>query len=297
VVIDAGYVGSRGVHLGFGRDLNQVPPQLLGPGDAQSRRPYPQFAGIGASFFDGFSAYHSFQLSARKQFSYGLTFVANYTLSKTLDTGTGSGWGGTQNIDTWQNTYNPRANYGLSTLDIPQLLNGGFVYELPFGYGKALLNRKGVVDSILGGWQLSTTFQLHSGIPFTPIMGTANLSGSLAGNWYPNRLAKGTLANPSINLWFDPTAFAQPAPYTFGNSGRNILRGPGFRNMNLSLAKSFRIRALGESSRLQIRMDAYDVFNHPNFGMPNTGIGTPGVGVISSALTNRNIQLGAKLSF
>jgi hypothetical protein len=67
--------------------------------------------------------------------------------------------------------------------------------------------------------------------------------------------------------------------------------------MNLSLAKSFRIRALGESSRLQIRMDAYDVFNHPNFGMPNTGIGTPGVGVISSALTNRNIQLGAKLSF
>jgi hypothetical protein len=128
-------------------------------------------------------------------------------------------------------------------------------------------------------------------------MGTANLSGSLAGAWFPDRLSKGTLANPSINLWFDPNAFAQPAPYTFGNSGRDILRGPSWKNMSLSLAKNFRIRQLGEGGGLQVRMDAYDAFNHANFGMPNASIGTAGVGVISSALTNRNLQLGAKLSF
>ncbi len=296
-MIEAAYVGTRGVHLGFGRDIDQVPAALLGPGDAQQRRPYPQYSGISANLFDGFSAYHSFQLSAKKQFAAGLSFTANYTFSKSMDTGTGSGYGGLQNIDTWQNAYDPRANYALSKTDLPQLLNGAIVYELPLGAGKTFLNRSGIANTIFGGWQVSTTFQLHSGLPFTPVMGTANLSGSLAGTWFPNRLGNGTLANPSINGWFDPTAFAQPAPYTFGNSGRDILRGPGWSNLNLSLAKNFTIPWIGEAGRLQIRSEAYDVLNHANFGMPNADIGTPGVGVITSALTNRIIQLGAKLSF
>jgi len=297
VLIDAAYVGTRGVHLGFGRDIDQVPTALLGPGDAQERRPYPQYAGIIASLFDGYSAYHSFQLSAKKPLAVGLTFTVNYTYSKSMDTGTGSGYGGLQNIDIWQNAYDPRANYALSKTDLPQLLNGAIVYELPVGAGKTFLNRGGIANAVFGGWQVSTMFQLHSGLPFTPVMGTANLSGSLAGTWFPNRLGNGTLANPSINEWFDPTAFAQPAPYTFGNSGRDILRGPGWSNVNFSLAKNFRIRWIGEAGRLQIRSEAYDLLNHPNFGMPNPNIGTPGVGVISSALTNRIIQLGAKLSF
>ncbi len=295
VVIDAGYVGTRGVHLLFGRDIDQVPPQLLGPGDAQPRRPYPQYYGIGGNLYDGISNYHSFQLSVRKEFSHGLSFIANYTLAKTMDMSTSPGWCCAS--DTWQNAYNPRANYGLSLTDVPHLVNGSFVYELPVGSGKAFLNRGGVLNGILGGWQVSGTFQLHSGLPFTPTMGTANLDGSLAGAWFPDRLGNGTVANPSIDLWFDPNAFAQPAPYTFGNSGRDILRGPSLKNMNLSLAKNFRISQLGEGGRLQVRVDAYDVFNHPNFGMPNASIGEAGVGVISSALTNRNLQLGAKLSF
>jgi hypothetical protein len=205
-----------------------------------------------------------------------------------MDTGTGSGWGGAQAIDTYQYAYSVRANYAISGLNMPQLLNGGVVYELPFGNGKAFLNRTGFLNAIVGGWQASSTFQLHSGIPFTPTMGTADLSGSLAGNWLPNRVGQGTLANPTLNLWFDPTAFAQPAPYTFGNSGRNILRGPGFANMSLALAKNFRLHWLG---------DASDALNHPNFGMPDASIGTSGVGVISNAITQRNIQLGARISF
>jgi hypothetical protein len=300
IVIDAGYVGTRGVHLLFGRDIDQVTAAAIGeygaPGvDMQPYRPYPQYYGIGTNLYDGISNYHSFQFSARKEFSHGLSFIVNYTAAKTLDTTTTPGW--CCSSDTWQNAYNPRADYGLALSDVPQLLNGSFVYELPAGSGKAFLNRGGVLNGVLGGWQLSSTFQLHPGLPFTPTIGTANLDGSLAGAWFPNRLSKGTLANPSINLWFDPNAFAQPDPYTFGNSGRDILRGPSWKNMNLSLAKNFRIRQLGDGGRLQVRVDAYDVFNHANFGMPNASLGTAGVGVISSALTNRNLQLGAKLSF
>jgi hypothetical protein len=295
IVIDAGYVGTRGIHLLFGRDIDQVPASLLGPGNTQPLRPYPQYYGIGTNLYDGISNYQSFQLSAKRQLSRGLGFIVNYTLAKTLDTTTAPGWCCAS--DTWQNAYEPRANYGLALMDVPQLLNGSFIYQLPFGSGKTFLNRRGLLNGVIGGWQLSSTYQLHGGLPFTPTMGTANLSSSLAGSWYPNRLSSGVLADPTINLWFDPTAFVQPAPYTFGDSGRDILRGPGFRNMNLALAKDFRIRQLGEGGRLQVRAEAYDVFNHPNFGMPDASINVGGTGVISSAITNRNLQLGAKISF
>jgi outer membrane receptor protein involved in Fe transport len=306
IVVDTGYVFTRGVHLGFGRDINQVPPNLLGPGDAQLKRPYPQFQGISAALFDGFSNYHAFQLSVRKQFSQGLMFLVNYTASKDMDTGMGSGWGGAENIDNWQNAYDPRANYGLSTIDLPQTLNGAFIYQLPFGAGKRFVKQGGVLGAMVGGWQVSSMFQLHSGSPFTPIVGTANLSGSLAGSWYPNRIANGRLAKPTINTWFDTSAFVTPDPYTFGNSGRGVLRGPDYRDLDFSLAKDFPIRRLGEAGRLQIRADVFNLFNHPNFGQPNNAIGTPGAGVVSSTVgsgfassgsTGRNIQLGAKITF
>jgi hypothetical protein len=296
-LVEAGYVGTKGTHLGFGRDINQVPANLIGPGDAQQRRPYPQYAGISGSLFDGVSLYNSLQLTVRKQFSQGLSLVTNYTLSKAMDTGTGSGWGGTTSVDTWQYAYNWRDNYGLSKVDMPQVWNGGLVYELPFGKNKRFVNSGAVQDALLGGWQFASTFQLHSGIPFTPVMGTADLSGSLAGSWRPNRLASGSISNQSIDRWFDPSAFVQPSPYTFGNSGRDILRGAGFANWNASVAKSFRISPLGENARVQIRCDFYDVLNHANFGQPNTSIGTPGAGVVSSSLTNRNLQLGARFTF
>lgn len=295
IVIDAGYVGSRGVHLLRSADMDQVPAQLLGPGNAQLNRPYPQYNGISANLFDGISNYNSFQLSGRKEFSHGLSFIVNYTYSKSLDSWTQPGW--CCSADTWQNAYDWRANYGDSLTDAPHLFSGSFIYELPVGNGKAFLNRGGIANGVLGGWRLSSTFQAHSGLPYTPTMGTANLSGSLAGSWYPNRLTNGALSNPSINGWFNPNAFVQPAAFTFGNSGRDILRGPSWKDMSLSLAKNFRIRQLGESGQLQVRVDAFDVFNISNFGMPNSSIGAAGVGVISSANTSRNLQLGAKLTF
>jgi hypothetical protein len=199
--------------------------------------------------------------------------------------------------DSYQDSYKPRDNYGLSVIDIPQLFNGSFVYRLPVGTGKPLLNQAGPLNTILGGWQVASTFQVHSGIPFTPIMADSTLSYARAGAWYPNRLGTGTLASPTTALWFDTGAFIQPMPGTFGNSGRDILRGPNWQNINLSLAKNLAVSKFGESGQLQIRVDAYDLLNHPNFGMPDPTIGSSTSGEISSANTSRNLQLGAKLSF
>ena len=292
--LDAAYVGSKGTHLVFPRDIDQVPASQLGPGNAQLRRPYPQFNGIFANLYDGISNYHSFQFGARTVVSQNWSFRVNYTFSKAMDEYNASGWCCAS--DHVQNSFTPRANYGLTTYDIPQLLNGSAVYQLPFGKGQPLLNRGGPLNSVVGGWQLSGTFQVHSGVPFTPVM-ASNTAHALAGNQYPNRVGSGTLPNPSNNLWFDPTAFVAPAPYTFGNSGRDILRGPKWRDVNLSLAKHFALTKLGEGSQLEMRVDAYDIFNHPNFGMPDPHIGRSSVGVITSANTSRNLQLGAKFSF
>ncbi len=297
LVLDAAYVGSKSVHLGFGTDINQVPQSLLGLSDPQSRRPYPQYAGISSSLFNGVSFYSSLQLSARKRLGNGFSFQANYTYSKALDSGTGSGWGGTTGLDTWQIANDWRANYGPSAVDMRHLFNGSFVYDVPVGQGRRVLNQRGIVDAFIGGWQVSSTFQFHSGLPFTPVMGTADLSGALAGSWRPNRVGNGTLPNPSVQEWFNTADFQQPAPYTFGNSGRNILYGPGFQEVNVSLSKAFRLAFLGEAGKIQIRADSYDVLNHPNFAMPNASIGSAAQGSITSSLTSRNIQLGARLTF
>jgi hypothetical protein len=196
--------------------------------------------------------------------------------------------------DVWQIATDPNSNYGSARNDIRHVFDGGIVYQLPFGKGHRFVNNNAVADGFIGGWQASIIFLADSGEPFTPTVGTANLSGSLAGSWYPNRIGSGKLSNPTIQEWFNPTAFVAPAAYTFGDSGRDILYGPGVGIVNFSLAKTFKIV---EKVKLQFRADAFDLFNHPNFGQPNASIGTEGAGVISSADDERTIQLGAVLRF
>ncbi len=296
--LEGSYVGNRSVHLNFTRDINQVPAQLLGPGNAQSRRPYPQYRNITAALYDGMSKYHAFQMTLRKRFSSGFSMATNYTFSKGMDSGSSSGWGGAVvGVDNYQSAYDWRANWGPFQADLRHTVNGSFVYELPLGKNRAFVNRGGILNAAIGGWQVSGIFQAHSGLPFTPVMGTTNLSGALSGSWRPNRLGDGQIDDPTIAKWFDFGAFKQPEQYTFGSSGRNILRGPGFGNLNLSLAKSFHIQPLGEQAALQIRADSTNVLNHANMGLPNAQIGTVAVGTIYSAAAARNFQLGARLSF
>jgi hypothetical protein len=295
ILLSAGYVFTKGTHLQFERDVNQVPQALLGPGDSQSRRPYPQFQSITGVLWDGTSNYNALQLRAQKRTSRGLSLIANYAYSKTMDTGTGGG--NTTGVDAYQKSYDPAANYALSLLDTPNMFNGMLTYDLPFGVGRQFLNSQGPLNYLIGGWRVGSYFQLHGGVPFTPIMGTQNGSGSLAGDWFPNRVGKGTVAKPSIHEWFDTSAFQQPAQYTFGDSGRNILRGPSWKSFDANLGKTFPIGLIGEAGGLEVRVDAFNILNHPNFAQPDANIGTSGAGIISSASASRNLQLTARLHF
>jgi hypothetical protein len=237
------------------------------------------------------------QLRAQKQYEHGLQFIANFTYSHTLDNGTGSGYGGAgAEGSLWQDGYDPYTSYGNSLLDIPITFNGDVIYDLPAGQGRIFLNHGGVLNGIIGGWQASGLFQVHSGTPFTPYL-PVNNSGSLSGTWFPNRVGSGRVAHPTISSWFNAADFVQPAFGTYGDSGRNILFGPSWRQLDVSLSKHWKLGLLGDLGDAQVRVDASDVLNHPNFSNPDSAIGTPGVGIITGANTSRSLQFAGKLTF
>ncbi len=297
MLAEAAYTGNHTNGLAFPVDINQVPENLLGVGTPQNERPYPQFLSISGSYYNALSNYNSLQLSLTKRFSYGLNFEVNYTWSKMLNEQDSSGWSGNGGTQVYQNAYLPGVNYGYSNLDRAQMFKGNLVYQLPIGKGRALLNRGGVVDALLGGWQASTIFIFESGSPYTATMGTVNLTGALSGNWYPNLVGNPSLSNPTIGNYFNLAAFAQPAAFTYGNSGRNTLFGPDLTDVDFSMGKNFGVPRL-ESGKLQIRFDATNIFNHPSFSNPNAYIGTPGAGIITSTSNgSRTLQLGARFSF
>jgi hypothetical protein len=202
----------------------------------------------------------------------------------------------------YQITQDPQEMWGLSVGDVTHRVTGSVIYKVPDNVGKSLASGRslGVLNAVAGGWQASAVLNVEGGVPFTVTTSGTNLSNSNpAGGttWLPNRIGSGALPNPSISKWFDPTAFVAASPYTFGNSGRDILRGPGYGDVDFGLAKRFRLGFLGEQAFLQIRADSSDVLNHPNFGMPASAIGAGNVGTITSALTNRTLQFGARIVF
>jgi hypothetical protein len=296
--------------LEFQADINQLPADKLGQG--QSARPYPQYLGIGPSVpggltgsFNNVSNYNSLQLLLKKRLGHGLDAEVNYTWAKMLDDQDTSGWGSHYGQAPYQDAYNPSSNYGLSNFDIPQAFKGFVVYQIPLGKGHDFLNG-GIADAVLGGWQASSIFVAQSGAPFTVYMASSTNSGALDGYWYPNLVGNPNIANQSINQWFNQLAYATPATNTFGNSGRNTLRGPDLTSVDFSLAKTFHI-ARFEQVGLQIRMDATNILNHPSFGPPNSalvaqalssGVPNPSVGQITSVtVPGRFFQLGARLFF
>jgi hypothetical protein len=298
ILVDVAYVGNRSLHMpatGAWRDMNQVPENLLGLGNAQAMRPFPQFATITDYDPVDYGEYNSLQITAKKDMGHGMLFQVNYAWSHSLDSMTANG--GTGAPEVWQDAYTPQADYGNSPVDERNVLNGNFIYRLPVGRGRHFLNRGGWSDAVLGGWELSSVFTARNGTPFTPYIGTANLSGALSGTWRPNRIASGKLAQPTWQNWFDTTAFVQPDLYTFGNSGRDMLYGPPFSDMDFALSKKFPITKLGEGGSLTFKAETYDTFDSPNFGLPTANIGVLGASTVTSALNNRLVQLGLSLEF
>jgi hypothetical protein len=194
-------------------------------------------------------------------------------------------------IDVWQNAYDTAANYGISQLDVPQSLNGYATWELPFGKGRRF-GLHGAADEALGGWRFTGVFQAHSGIAFTPCgwhFGREQLAGQpmllricLAAQCGAWRNPKES--HPSISAWFNTAAFAVPANNTFGNEGRNICCADQTGAMWTSAwARHSGSGVVGRSNALEVRADAFNGLNHPNFGQPSDGIGAGGGGTITYA--------------
>ena len=312
MVIEAGYVGSHWNNLEFLADDNQVPANKLGGG--QAARPYPQYLSIGIGAggartgqFNGISNYNAAEFSLKKPFGHGLTVDTNLTYSRAKDSMGSSGWGTHFGSIFYQDTYNVPANYALSNFDTPLAFKGALIYALPLGRGHRYASSPGG-DAALGGWQASALWVAQSGPPFTVVMSSATNNGALCNgcSWYPNLVGNPKVSNPSNAEWFNQLAYATPTTNTFGNNPRNSLRGPGLTSINFSLAKSFSIPRW-EQGKLQIRMDATNIFNHPCFGIPNNnlnatelanGVYDPSIGRITgTTITGRVIQLSARFSF
>jgi hypothetical protein len=299
-VAQIGYVGNKGNHLDGIGQLNQVPPNLLGPGNAQLLRPYPKLGGItqqASSVGRGNSQYHALQAQFIRRFQNGFSAQAAYAFSKTIDDFDFDATFNSFVVTSVQNNYNLRAERSVAIPDQTHLLSWAFVWQLPVGKGRAFLNRGGIWNALLGGWNLSSLSTLTSGFPL--VTGTVqNLTGSLGGGSRPNRVGNPVLSGNrrSIYQWFNPAAFALPAPFTFGNGSRTEpeLRGPAALNVGAMLGKEFHF---AERLWIEFRCQANNAINHFNPGLPNSVIGAPGVGTITTGGAGRSLLLSFRLHY
>jgi hypothetical protein len=301
-MVELAYVGSHGFNLNYLTDLDQVPERYLSPNDS-AYRPYPNYGSIAGSTNNAISNYNSLQVSVTKRMSNGLNFSANYVWSHFLDDQDSAGFGSRGGERAFQIAEDPKSDYSNSNFDIRNAFKAYGMYELPFGKGRSYSSKNPVLDEVIGGWQVSTMVILSSGNPFT-VYSDQN-TYALVGSSYPNW--SGISPRPkhrSINNWYNPEAFKQPANGTFGNVRRNSLYGPGINEVNLSGARTFSLPWAGV--KLQIRADSVNAFNHPSFGVPNQNLSSSsGPGTVYTNITNitittvggRNLQLGARLSF
>jgi outer membrane receptor protein involved in Fe transport len=285
--LELAYVGSKGTKLLIGRDINQP----LHPSPAQfNPRPVQQFADINIEESAGNSHYNSLQVKVQQRYHSGLTVLGAYTWSKSLDDASGFfPTAGDPNFP--QDSYNLRANYGLSDFDVRHRFSASYSYDLPFAKGHRWL----------GGWQTFGILSFQTGRPFTVALqstldnsntGRSNLG--FGANDRPNVVGNPTLSNRTPQQWFNTAAFVVPPFGTFGNAGRNILESPGFGTVNMSLLKNTRIT---EHTDLQFRVEAFNLFNRTNFDLPDNFVGDPAFGSIQSAGSPRHIQFGLKLLF
>ena len=301
MALSVAYVGSHGFRQEFYQDINQIPEAALGPNDTTgltNARPYPNFQSITGFQFIGISNYNALQTTIEKRMSSGLDFNFNYTWSKFLNEGDQCAWICPNNTLV-QNMYDPRANYGPSGFDIRSMFKGRIIYNLPFGKDRMFLNKSMVLDEVIGGWQTSATIVWQSGNPFTPVMAN-NTTYAQDGDQFANVVsgvgwyAGGHQIGPN-GSWFNVNAFGPPTPGTYGDAGRDSLRGPGLSDINFSLAKTFDI---WEKTKFELRVAANNVLNHPSFGLPDTSIGPGHSGVITSlTVGGRTAQIFGKISF
>jgi hypothetical protein len=323
-VATIGYAGSRGVSLPGVADVNiplaqDVNGRLTFPA---TTRPNPNFDDLRYRYPVASSFYHSLQISVNRKLSAGLQFGTSYTFSKNIDDTSGNQTAGDTDAGTnWISYYHDKSiGRALSSFDARHIFNYSATYELPFGTGLT-----GPAKWALAGWQAGGILTLASGIP-----GTLTVSSRLTGigirNEFPDLVAgfsnnptSGTSAGCTLpiaggqrviaagtalgtpDLYYDPCAFAMPPTRTFGTLGRNTLSLPGRATLDFTLSKNF---DFSEERKLQFRLEAFNLFNRPNFGTPSLNVfDTQGrsnlnAGRITSTVTSaRQIQMGLKYTF
>ena len=294
-VIEVAYVGSKGTKLLTARDINQPQPSVLPPGLPFVPRPDPRFDDINLLESRANSNYNALQTRLQRRLSRGLSGLVSYTWSKSIDDASNFfSSAGDPNFP--QNSYDVAAERGRSNFDVRHRLSASYSYALPFGR-----NQSDLTSRLLGGWETHGILTLQSGRPFTVALlseidnsGTGRSILGFGANDRPNLIGNPELSSPGTLQWFNTAAFAFPAPGTFGNAGRNILDGPGFQNFNAAMVKNTRF---SERINLQFRAEAFNLFNHPNFNLPDNFLGSPTFGRITSARDPRHIQFGLKLLF
>jgi hypothetical protein len=283
--LDLQYLGSRTIHLD--RSYHNNTP-LPGPGNIQARRPNQRWGVIRTIANDMVASYNSLNVVLRQRYSHGFSMLFSYTWSHTLDVSTDSNGGGSV-LD----PYNWKGSYGDANWDIPHRLVASYLYELPF-----FKTGKSFERYVLGGWQINGITTIQSGTPINVTIGSDPANTGRPGGARPDLIAPAVANCGGGHLVGCITAgsFAIPAPYNYGNAGRNILRGPGLALTDLSVFKNFPLGT--ERARLQLRGEAFNVFNTPSFSNPNSTFGTAPFGSIGSTLMpNRQIQVAAKIVF
>ena len=305
MILSAGYFGTRGNHLTREAEQNPFEPAL-------GHRYNPNLASpLVAVLTDAQSFYNSFQVSVSKRYAHSLFWQASYTLAHSVDDASVDfSVESVNDPPSSQNLFDRKGSRGPSDFDIRQNFVANVVYELP-GRGR-----------LLGGWQASAVAGVHSSLPFTPVLAFDNAEvqslltaerPDLVGNpdtgVCPNGARVGT---PSC--WFNPSAFAVPPAGQFGNAGRNILRGPGFAQVDAALHRDF---AITERRKITVGVEAYNLFNHPNLGVPSNTQSPLSLGgnadavfkdaagnfannagqILTTAGTGRQIQLTGRFTF
>jgi hypothetical protein len=277
ISLEAAWVGAKGTNIEFSRPVNVPRP---GPGDIQARRLWQRFAAGTYVENSGYSTYNALQVKAEMRFWRGLSFLNSYAFGKSIDNLSSDVQGFAS-----QDPDNNNAEKGVSDYDVKHRYVLSANYALPLaGAGQ------GVLAHIVKNWELGSIVTVQSGLPFTPSIATdpANTGTSRR----PDRLASGTVSDRTLLRDFDVSAFRVPQPFTYGNSGRNILYGRGFRNWDFIVVRNF---PMHERARLQFRGEFFNFTNTPAFGNPVGNIQAANAGQILSAGEPRSIQLALKL--
>ncbi len=299
LLVDFGYVGNRTSNLIILGDINLARPNAAGESTPlQQRRPLPQFSFIQGALPIGDAQYDSFQLKVERRFSGGLFLLNSLTLSKATDNAAGH-LESSNGDNSRANLTNLQAERGVSNYDVPVNNTTSVVYDLPFGRGRRFgSSMPRFLDALIGGFRMTVINRITSGRPVN-LTYSPTSDFSVGGNvtYRPNIVGTVELENWTPQAYFDRTAVAIPTDRStpFGNSPRNGFRGPGFWQADLGVHKQFTLWS--ESSKLEIRAEAFNLFNKTNFGAPNGNISSSAFGTITSAFPAREIQFAAKLYF